>query len=169
MLDLLFIYNSAASNIAPLIFYQSIKDYRVGSTSEDGLANMISTMTSGKSPLQWQNSDATIWGADLLMSSQLTTQIDLEMTASWVRGTRDDINQPLYRIAPASLITQLHWRHEKLALSIESQLFASQQQISEIQNETPSAGAGIINVSSHYQFNDSISLTPPPNNQIQTD
>ncbi|WP_293747648.1 TonB-dependent receptor [uncultured Paraglaciecola sp.] len=98
-LDLGFSYNSAALTIAPRVFYQSIQDYIVGSPSEDGLANMISTMTSGKSPLQWQNSDATIWGTDLLMSSQLTTQIDLEMTASWVRGTRDDINRPLLQRA----------------------------------------------------------------------
>ena len=116
-------------------------------------------MMSGKLPLQWQNADATIWGADVLMSAQLTNKLDLDMTASRVRGTRDDLNQPLYRIAPASLITQLHWRHEKLTLSIESQLLASQQQVSEIQNETSSAGVGVINLFSQYQFNENVSVS----------
>jgi iron complex outermembrane receptor protein len=158
-LDLGFSYNSAQLTIAPRIFYQSIQDYIVGSPSEDVVANMVSTMMSGELPLQWQNTDATIWGADVLMTAQLTDKINLDITASWVRGTRDDLEQPLYRIAPASLITQLHWRHEKLILSIESQLLASQQQVSEIQNETPSAGAGIINLSSQYPFNENISVS----------
>lgn len=157
--DLGFSYNSALLTIAPRVFYQSIQDYIVGSPSEDAVANMVSTMMSGKLPLQWQNTDATIWGADVLLTAQLTNKIDLDMTASWVRGTRDDLNQPLYRIAPASLITQLHWRHEKLTLSIESQLLASQQKVSEIQNETPSAGAGIINLSSQYRFDKNISVS----------
>jgi iron complex outermembrane receptor protein len=157
--DLGFSYQSAQLTIAPRIFYQSIQDYIVGSPSEDAVANMVSTMMSGSSPLQWQNTDATIWGADVLMTAQLTNKIGLDMTASWVRGTRDDLNQPLYRIAPASLITQLHWRDEKLTLSIESQLFASQQQVSEIQNETPSAGAGIINLSSQYRFNENVRVS----------
>ncbi|PKH00067.1 TonB-dependent receptor domain-containing protein [Paraglaciecola sp. MB-3u-78] len=157
--DLGFSYQSAQLTIAPRIFYQSIQDYIVGSPSEDAVANMVSTMMSGSSPLQWQNTDATIWGADVLMTAQLTNRIDLGMTASWVRGTRDDLNQPLYRIAPASLITQLHWRDENLTLSIESQLLASQQQVSEIQNESPSAGAGIINLSSQYRFNENISVS----------
>lgn len=157
--DLGFSYNSAQLTIAPRIFYQSIQDYIVGSPSEDAVANMVSNMMSGSLPLQWQNADATIWGADVLMTAQLTDKIDLDMTASWVRGTRDDLNQPLYRIAPASLITQLHWRNEKLTLSIESQLYASQQQVSDIQNETPSAGAGIINMSTQYRFNENISVS----------
>jgi iron complex outermembrane receptor protein len=158
-LDLGFSYNSDQVTIAPRVFYQSIKDYIVGSPSENMLANMVSTMMSGKLPLQWQNTDATIWGADVLVIAQITNKIDLAMTASWVRGTRDDIKQPLYRIAPASVITQLNWRHEKLTLSIESQLLASQQQVSEIQNEIPSAGAGIINLSTQYQFNDNVSMS----------
>lgn len=157
--DLGFSYNSAQLTIAPRVFYQSIQDYIVGSSSEDAVANMVSTMMSGKLPLQWQNADATIWGADVLMSAQLTNKLDLDMTASRVRGTRDDLNQPLYRIAPASLITQLHWRHEKLTLSIESQLLASQQQVSEIQNETSSAGVGVINLFSQYQFNENVSVS----------
>jgi iron complex outermembrane receptor protein len=157
--DIGFSYNSAKLTIAPRIFYQSIQDYIVGSPSEDAVANMVSTMMSGSSPLQWQNTDATIWGADVLMTAQLTNKIGLDMTASWIRGTRDDLNQPLYRIAPASLITQLHWRDEKLTLSIESQLLASQQQVSEIQNEMPSAGTGIINLSSEYRFNKNISVS----------
>ncbi|WJG10678.1 TonB-dependent receptor [Aliiglaciecola sp. LCG003] len=152
-------YYSDALTIAPRVFYQAVQDYIVGTPSEDPLANMVSTMMSGAQPLQWQNTDATIWGADILVTAQLSDKIDLGMTASWVRGTRDDIDQPLYRIAPASLMTQLHWRNQQLTVSIESQLFAAQHQVSQLQSETQSAGYGLINLSGEYRFNKHISLS----------
>jgi iron complex outermembrane receptor protein len=157
-IDLGLTYTGDGMSIAPRIFYQSIQDYIVGSPSDDGLANMISNMMSGTVPMQWQNTDASIWGADILMNTQLTDSTDLAMTASWVRGKRDDLNQPLYRIAPASLITQVNWQNEKLTVSIESQLHAAQHQVSQLQNESSSTGAGIINLSTQYRFNPNITV-----------
>lgn len=157
--DLGISYTSDSLTVSPRIFYQSIQDYIVGSPSQDALANMVSTMMTGKIPLQWENADATIWGGDVLISAQLSQQITLEMNASVVRGTRDDLNQPLYRLSPSSLNTRINWFKDKLSFSVESLLFASQERVSTVQNETASGGYGLINMSSEYQFNEYASIS----------
>ncbi|MDC0601767.1 TonB-dependent receptor [Aliiglaciecola sp.] len=145
--------------ISPRLFYQSIDDYILGELSTDPLANMISTMMSGRAPLQWQNTDATLWGTDILLNAQLTQNLSLDMAATWVRAKRDDINQPLYRIAPATLSTSLRWQSEAWLASIESELVAPQMQVSNLQDEIPTAGYGLIHLLLQYHLNEHIKMT----------
>ncbi|BDX04874.1 TonB-dependent receptor plug domain-containing protein [Planctobacterium marinum] len=158
-IDLGLNYRTSRLSIMPRIFYQRIDDYIVGEPSTNQTANMVSMMMSGDSPLQWQNTDATLYGADLELNMSISPTITLDMAASIVRGERDDIDEPLYRISPATLVTRLNWQSGAWSATLESELAASQTRTSSLQNETPSAGYGIVNGNLSYQFNEFLTLT----------
>lgn len=158
-IDLGLTYTASRMQVSPQLFYQSIDNYIVGEPSTDPLANMISTMMSGRDPLQWQNTDATLWGMDILFNGQLSPSLTIDMAATWVRAKRDDINQPLYRIAPATLSTSLNWQSENVLLSVESELVANQKQVSSLQDENPTAGYGLINLMLQYHVNEHIRVS----------
>jgi len=75
-----------------------------------------------------------------------------------VKAERDDSNTPLYRIAPASLITTLQWEAGQWQLALESELAASQSRVSEQQNEQRSAGYGVFNAHFAYNLNQNLSI-----------
>ena len=158
-LDLGLTYERDGLSISPRIFYQDINDFIVGSQSNNVAANMMSTMMTGQAPLQWDNADATLYGADLLLTARLNAEWHLAMTASIVRGERDDLSEPLYRIAPASLITRLTWQKNQWQSELEWQLFANQNDTSLLQNELPTAGYGLLNGRFGYQLNQSLTLS----------
>ena len=163
-LDLGIHYQSSDMSFSPRVFYQRIDDYIVGNPSSNMPANMISTMMSGRPPLQWQNTDATLYGMDVEFRLALANELTLEMVASMVRGERGDLEQALYRIAPASLITRLDWQKSQWTVSVESILVAEQTRVSEIQNEQSSAGYGVINAFASYQLNDTVSINAAVSN-----
>ena len=163
-IDLGLNYHSNRFSIKPRIFYQRIDDYIVGDPSTNQTANMVSMMMSGDSPLQWQNTDATLYGADLELTMSISSTITLDMAASILRGERDDIDEPLYRISPATLVTRLNWQNGDWRVTLESELAASQTSTSSLQNETQSAGYGIVNSNLSYQFNEFLKLTATVSN-----
>ena len=158
-LDLGVTYQDDTITVSPRLFYQKIDDYIVGVPSTNMTANMISTMMSGRAPLQWQNVDATLYGADLQLNARLKYGLSLEMIASIVRGNRDDIDEPLYRIAPMSLVTRLGWQSKRWSVLVESELVASQSRVSLVQQEAESAGYGVLNASFSYRLNQEVSFT----------
>lgn len=157
-------YQAERLTVSPRIFYQNIDDYIVGSPSSNQTANMVSTMLTGRPPLEWSNADATLYGFDMLLTAQLARGLQLEMTASIVRGDRDDIDESLYRISPASLSTRLIWQHQRWHIQLESQLVANQSHVSVIQDEEESAGYGIANATFTYQFDSGIRVSAIANN-----
>ena len=165
-LDMGITYQDETVTVSPRFFYQKIDDYIVGVPSTDMTANMISTMMSGRAPLQWQNVDATLYGADLQMTARLSDGLSLEIIASAVRADRDDVDEPLYRIAPASLVTRLAWQQNRWSASVESELVASQSRVSAIQQEAESAGYGVLNADLSFQFNDHIRFTAGVSNLL---
>lgn len=162
--DFGFTYHTKSINLAPRAFYQKIHDYIVGDTSNVQAANMVSNMMNNNPLLQWQNVDVTLWGVDVILNAQLADDWRLDATAQWVRATRDDLNQPLYRISPATLTSRLCWCDNSKSIAIESELVAGQNQVSLIQNESKSAGYGLVHLSADLQFNDNIGLTLRVNN-----
>lgn len=157
--DLGLTWQSQNLSVSPRVFYQDIDDFIVGNMSANQTANMVSTMMTGAPPLEWGNADASLYGFDILLSATLSEQLKLDMTASLVEGDRDDLDEPLYRIAPASLITQLSWTQDNWQAEVEWQLIAEQNEVSVIQNEMESTGFGIINAMFRYQFNSHVELT----------
>lgn len=159
-------YESAWLRLSPRLFYQKVDDFVVGDLSTNSAANMVSMMMSGKTPLQWQNVDAKFWGMDVMLRAKLTEGLALDMNAEWVRATREDINEPLYRIAPASLTSRLVWKGTDLNIALEWLLVNGQNQVSTLQYESPTTGYGIINVHADYQIHDNVSLSVSLSNAL---
>ena len=158
-LDLGVTYQATNYSLSPRIFYQDISDFIVGNPSTSMPANMISNMMTGRPPLQWGNADATLYGFDVLLTAKFNQYWHLEVNAQLVRGDRDDLNEPLYRIAPASLLTRLVWQESNWRTELEWQLVAEQSDVSIIQDELQSAGYGIVNGLFSYQVTDNLEVS----------
>lgn len=158
-LDLGVTYQSETWSVAPRVFYQDIDDFIVGSLSDDMTANMVSNAMTGRPPLRWTNADATLYGIDVLMSAELTHALRLEATATFTRGDRDDLDEPLYRIAPATLLTRLIWSQPTWQITLESELVANQSRVSMIQDEVESAGYGVLNTAFQFQINQHVQVS----------
>jgi iron complex outermembrane receptor protein len=159
-------YQSQNLQFSPRVFYDDISDYIVGSLSTNDAANRISTMMTGQPPLQWTNADVSLYGFDLLLSVQLSQQWSLVSNAQYVRAERDDLNEPLFRIAPATLLTQLKWNQDALTATVEVLLAAEQDRTSDLLNETPSAGYGVLNLLADYEVAQWLSVSLRVNNLL---
>jgi iron complex outermembrane receptor protein len=133
-------------------FYQKINDYIQGISSTNTSANMLATMMTGKTPLQYANVDAILYGLDGRASYQLTDQLQLITIASYVRGKRDDINDNLYRIAPLNgqfklVYQQQHWQANMALIA-----YAAQTKVSLTNREEKSSGYAFVNIDVSYDF-----------------
>ena len=163
-MDLGLIWQKSHIAVTPRVFYQSVKDYVVGVPSTNMAANMVSNMMSSKHPYQWQNQDATLYGVDAKLSAIAFESLKLDMVAAITRGKRDGSNDPLYRLAPASLYTTISWDSERYSLGLTSELAAAQSKVSEIQNESASPGYGVLHGKGTYKFNCHVSASLYVNN-----
>lgn len=152
-------YVTPKIEFSPRVFYKSIDDYIVGDPSTNELANMVSNAMSGRAPLQWQNIDATFYGLDVLAHIVLANNWYFDINASLVHGERGDINAPLYRIAPATLISRVGWNGDNYRVDLESVLVANQSRVSALQDEKESAGYGVVNATATYAITPKIDVS----------
>jgi len=138
--------------ISPNLFYQKIDDYIQAFPSTNMAANMVANMMTGKMPLQFANVEAELTGFDLDLTAQLSEFWSLDMIASYVKGERGDINDNLYRVSPANLNATINYQQENWQLRLNWHLFAKQDDVSVINDEKPTSGYGLINVSGRYTW-----------------
>ena len=78
--------------------------------------------------------------------------------ASVQHGNRDDIDDALFRIAPEQLITTIQWDTQLLnapmALQLTSELAGAQTHVSALQNETTTAGYGLVHITGLFTLID---------------
>jgi len=144
--------------VSPRFFYQRIDDYIQGVASTVSEANMIAAMMGAKQPLQWTNTDATLYGLDLQALWQITPALRWDSSLSYVRGQRKDIDDDLYRIAPLSLYNSLSWRQNNWQVSAQWVLLAQQNKVSASQDELQSAGYGLLHVNLGYQVSQALEV-----------
>ncbi|TMO81337.1 TonB-dependent receptor [Pseudoalteromonas spongiae] len=143
-LNLAWHYQANGFSISPQIFYHQIDDYIQGTPSNNMAANMVGTMMGGEAPLQFNNIDAHLFGADVNLVWRLNDMWQLTGVISYVTGEREDIDDDLYRIAPLNSRITAHYQigdwHSQLTLSG----YAKQTKVSELNNEKESAGYGTL-------------------------
>ncbi|MCF6457178.1 TonB-dependent receptor [Pseudoalteromonas sp. MMG024] len=143
-LNLAWHYQANGFSISPQVFYHQIDDYIQGTPSNNMAANMVGTMMGGEAPLQFNNIDAHLFGADVNLVWRLNDMWQLTGVVSYVTGEREDIDDDLYRIAPLNSRITAHYQigdwHSQLTLSG----YAKQTKVSELNNEKESAGYGIL-------------------------
>ncbi|TNE75754.1 MAG: TonB-dependent receptor [Gammaproteobacteria bacterium] len=152
-------WNNGKVWATPQVFYRRIDDYIQGVPSTNATANMLSTMMSGQAALMFDNVDAKMYGADMGYGYTLSTSLRLEGTLSYVRGKRRDEDDDLYRVAPLNNRLALIYEQQALMLALESVLYASQNKVSEFNQEEKTPGYGIVNLSGSYRLTEQLTLS----------
>lgn len=162
-LDIGFTWKHAQWTVAPRAYYQKIDDYIAGTPSQNESANMIAAMMGNPAPLQWNNTDAEITGLDVTVEGMLTTSVGVSISANHTLAERTDINDPLFRIAPAQLDASIYWDTILLGMPLQvttrAQLAGSQNKVSTLVNEKATSGYGLVHLSGSLRVSDNISLS----------
>ncbi|MEM8560620.1 MAG: TonB-dependent receptor [Pseudomonadota bacterium] len=157
-------YNDGALVLSPRLFYSKIDDYIQGTPSTNQAAIMFVQMmnmmngTNNPPPLEFNNVDAEIYGFDMDWSYQINRNWAVSGILNYVRGERDDINDNLYRIAPPNATFRLSYAQPDWSASIESVLYAEQDDVSETNFEQTTSGYGIVNISGTWQATAALQL-----------
>ncbi len=146
--------SDSAFAISFQIFYREVGDYIQGTTEINSplvmQMNMVSNMMGGSNALQYNNVDATLYGADLGYNGTYGSWY-YRGNLSYVRGERDDISDNLYRIAPLNHSLTVGKNIGNVDLSVSSELVASQNKVSAYNNEKETAGYGLLHMNIRWQ------------------
>jgi len=143
-LDLGYNFESTEFAISPHIFYQKVDNYIQGAPSEDMHVKMVASMMGDDSPLEFTNIDAKLYGADLNWHYKMSDSLKLSGIASYVRGTRNDLDDDLYRISPLNARINLNYHIGDWQTDLALHAYSKQTHISEINNENETAGYAVI-------------------------
>ena len=162
-------YLSQGVSIEPHLYYQKIDDYIQGSSinaSDNPSAMMIAKMMGDNSPLQFSNIDATIYGLDINWRAPINERFSMSGLINYVRGTRDDINDDLYRISPFNVQVSLNYGFEQWQSQLSIHAFDRQTKVSQLNNETRSAGYAVVDWQANYAVNENLSVGLGVNNLL---
>ncbi|QZD95661.1 TonB-dependent receptor plug domain-containing protein [Qipengyuania gelatinilytica] len=159
-----FDWSSEFIALRPTIFYRRVDDYIQGVPFDstvgviDSPVEMIAAMNGDATPLRFGNVDAELYGADLDFLFRPVRQFEVSGTASYVRGERRDIEDNLYRVAPANFRLSGTWSNNRLALGAELVAAAGQTKISISNDEERSEGYAIVGLFGRYSLTNTISV-----------
>lgn len=136
--------------LSPHAFYQRVDDYIQGTPSVDPVVIMVSTANGDATPLQFNNVDAEFYGLDLELGYELTSELHATGLLSYVRGKRRDTDDNLYRIAPPNATLSLTYEKMLWSATVQGEFYAEQGKVSKTNDETPSAGYGLLNLYARY-------------------
>ncbi|MEP5567777.1 MAG: TonB-dependent receptor [Halioglobus sp.] len=165
-------FSNSAFTLAPRFFYNNVSDYIQGTPSEVAPAVMMVRMmnsmngTNNSDPLQFNNVDATLYGFDMDWSWQIARSWSVSGIVNYVRGKRDDIEDELYRIAPANTSIRLDYVGNNWSAGIESVLYSAQNQVSETNRELETAGYGLLNLDMTWQATEQLQLAAGVSNLL---
>lgn len=168
-LELGFDYSNSSFTIAPRLFYSRVDDYIQGTPSEVTPAVMMVRMMNGSNnpdPLQFNNVDAVLYGLDLDWAWQLSNHWALSGLVNYVRGKRDDIEDELYRIAPANATMRLDYSQSNWSLGAETVMVTAQNQVSETNLEQETSGYAVVNISGSWQVSEQLQLAAGVDNLL---
>ncbi len=149
---------------SPSVFWRRVNDYIQGTPFDDtpGLINspveMVSAVNGDTTPLQYTNVDARLYGVDAALGFRLSEALQFDAVVSYVRGERRDIDDDLFRIAPANAVLTLTWEEETWQVSVEGRAVAEQSKVSVTNDEIPTDGYGTLGLFGEWRFMEGIRL-----------
>lgn len=157
-IDAGFDYSQGGFKVSPRVFYSQVKDYIEGTPSSDPRAIMVAGMMGDPAPLQFINVDTTLWGFDANWRYDMPSDFFMSGVVSYVRGERDDSDINLYRIVP--LNTRFVWGYQGVQFSTQfaAQIYADQDRVSSINNETETAGYMVWDWMADYMFDNGLTV-----------
>ena len=152
-------------SLRPRVFYNRVDDYIQGTplgamhpaTMMVRMMNMANG-TNRADPLQFNNVDAKLYGFDMDWRWQLSPSWAVSGLVNYVRGERRDVDDDLYRIAPANMTNRLTYAANRWDVTVESVLYASQDRVSDASRELESAGYGTVNLHARWQLSPALEL-----------
>lgn len=144
----------------PSVHYRTVDGYIQGVPFDatpgvvDTLTEMVAQASGDPTPLRFANTKARLWGADVAFGGRLAGPLRFDGVASMVRGTRRDVRDKLYRIAPDNARLALTWDAARWSLSAEGQWVAAQRRVSATNSEAASPSYLLAHAFGH------VSLTP---------
>ncbi|PZO69931.1 MAG: hypothetical protein DI636_06555 [Pelagerythrobacter marensis] len=85
----------------------------------DSASERVAAMSGDATPLMFRNVSAELYGLDLDFTARPLGVLVVEGTASFVRGKRRDIDDDLYRVAPANLRVAAAWEGPRWVVGAE--------------------------------------------------
>ncbi|MEQ9003919.1 MAG: TonB-dependent receptor [Pseudomonadales bacterium] len=163
-IELGFDWDGERLRVAPRLFYRRIDDYIQGTPSSNSAALMFVAMmntmngTANPPPLQFANVDAVLYGADVDWRFRLSEHWSLEGVVNLVRGERDDVDDDLYRLAPANAFVAIAYQRPAWGLTLETFAYADQNRVSATNAELASDGYVLVNLKGYWQLGEQFRL-----------
>ncbi|RLA31846.1 MAG: TonB-dependent receptor [Gammaproteobacteria bacterium] len=151
-------WTNGAFQFSPQIYYKDVSDYIQGVPSTNMAANMLAMMMSGEPALQFENVDARIYGVDLAWQYAVSDAVYLDGIGSYTRGERSDISDNLYRLAPPKASLGISYVADSWTLRSEVVGYARQDKVSAFNDELPTPGYGLMNLSLNLTPHQSLRL-----------
>lgn len=151
--------------VRPTVFYRRVDDFIQGVAYDatpgviDTPVEMVSMMNGDATPLRFANVDAEFFGVDADFGWQLSRAWRIDGVASLVKGDRRDIDEPLYRMAPARLLLDLTYEQVDWSVSLESQFVAEQDRVSATNSEQATDGYAVFGANLDWYARDNILVT----------
>ncbi len=168
-----FDFASPRAYLRPTVHVSWIDDYIQGTPAEPvtpGVADtpleMVSAMNGDPTPLRFSNVEARIYGLDADFGFALTDSWRIDGVFSLARGERTDVDDDLYRIAPARLRTGLTYEASAWSATLESLAVAEQTRVSAENSEAETPGYVILNAYAQFDLNDRLTLSAGAENLL---
>ena len=149
----------------PRLFYYRIEDYIQGtpvSASAPGgrFVRMMNANTGMRRalPLRFDNVDAELYGFDMDWRCALSDTLALSGLVNVVRGRRRDLDDSLYRIAPANLSLALDYARGPWSAGIQAIAYAAQNKVSATHRERTTPGYATVNLRAAWQASPALQL-----------
>ncbi|MGH1374306.1 MAG: TonB-dependent receptor [Cellvibrionaceae bacterium] len=159
-------YQTEQFSLSLQTYYKDIKDYIQGTPyqssgvmmADNAVAMFANMMSGGNPPLQYNNVDAKIYGAEIGYRIAIDQNWSLAGNLSYVRGKRTDVSDDLYRIAPLNHRLSINYQTDQWQAALTSELFAEQDKVSQYNSEASTSGYGLLHLSANYQVSDALQL-----------
>jgi iron complex outermembrane receptor protein len=152
--------------LTPQLFYKDISGYIQGVPSTNATANIVAMMMTGRPALEFANTDAEIYGIDLAWGYYLSESLVVDGVLTYARGRRTDVPDNLYRLAPLNARIGLTYDSDRWSATVETIAYAEQDKVASFNDERPSAGYGIVNVSTRWELGSSWVLSAGVSNLL---
>lgn len=117
-------------------------------------------------PLRFANVEAELYGLDMDWSWRVGERLELSGLVNYVRATRRDVDDNLYRIAPPNASLRASLQLGSLRAAVETVVYASQRDISATNREQPSSGYGVVNVHGAWQVSPALQVAAGADNLL---
>ena len=158
--------------VSPRFYYRRINDFIYGVPFDNTIGRIdsdverVSNGSGDATPMRFANTEAEIYGADLMWGVRPAENWYIDSVMNYVRGRRCDISDDLYRIAPPNATLALSHRRERWSATIEGVFYARQSRISKTlveregrssNSETP--GYALLNLRAQWRPLDGLTVT----------